>query len=270
MSNMRTVILHHHIFKNAGSSVEASLASNFGEAWRTIDGATPSSIIKNESILDFFKNNPKVKVLSSHQARPFFFMPDGWNILPLILVRDPLDRIRSCFDYEHKINSAYPSSMAAQRGIKYYIDFCLDMENPDRINAFRNYQTLFLSSRLSLSNDSRSITAVEDDLVDAKQYVARLNVIGIVEYFSMSMAIFEGFLRMDFPSVKLFANNLNISTNRLQDLDERKRAFMSEIGVGRYEKLLSENSLDVELYDYCLNKFRSIATNLVKDKVVDF
>lgn len=75
---------------------------------------------------------------------------------------------------------------------------------------------------------------------------------------------------MDFPSVKLFANNLNISTNRLQDLDERKRAFMSEIGVGRYEKLLSENSLDVELYDYCLNKFRSIATNLVKDKVVDF
>ena len=35
MENTRTIILHYHLFKNAGTSIDSILQENFGEQWIT-------------------------------------------------------------------------------------------------------------------------------------------------------------------------------------------------------------------------------------------
>ena len=35
MQNSRTIILHYHLFKNAGTSIDAILKDNFDEKWVT-------------------------------------------------------------------------------------------------------------------------------------------------------------------------------------------------------------------------------------------
>ena len=62
----RVVILHGHMFKNAGSTFDWALNKNFGKAF--IDHRDDAALLKGGGayLSDFLNSNPEVKAFSSH------------------------------------------------------------------------------------------------------------------------------------------------------------------------------------------------------------
>ena len=59
----RGVIIHYHLFKNAGTSVDAILRRNFGEGWASREYPPRSD---GEAAREFLASNPHIAALSSH------------------------------------------------------------------------------------------------------------------------------------------------------------------------------------------------------------
>lgn len=66
---MRHVLLHYHIFKNAGSSVDAALAGCFGPAWSSYDADPVWTNITTGDLFAYLREHESLRALSSHQAR---------------------------------------------------------------------------------------------------------------------------------------------------------------------------------------------------------
>ena len=57
----RNILLHFHIFKNAGSTIEWILEKNFPKKNLIIDEKEPGKIIKINKIINILKKNPQLK-----------------------------------------------------------------------------------------------------------------------------------------------------------------------------------------------------------------
>ncbi len=66
---MRSVILHYHIYKNAGMSIEETLDRNFGERFCRLDTDDPNGHVTNDDLLAYLNRNAHVQAISSHQIR---------------------------------------------------------------------------------------------------------------------------------------------------------------------------------------------------------
>jgi hypothetical protein len=55
---LRFVILHYHILKNAGSTIEEALDHSFGERFRRLDSVDRDHTIGNEELLELIDANP--------------------------------------------------------------------------------------------------------------------------------------------------------------------------------------------------------------------
>jgi hypothetical protein len=98
----RNVILHSHIFKNAGSTFDWSLKRNFGE--RFVDHRDDEAMLsgKMEHLDQFLSGHPQVVALSSHRIH---FRVSGWNQLRFHVVRilrDPIERARSVYNFDRQ------------------------------------------------------------------------------------------------------------------------------------------------------------------------
>src|SRR4029079_906891 len=88
----RPIIIHYHFFKNAGTSVDAILQRNFGAGWTSREYPARST---PNAAREFLVANPQIAALSSHTLPlPPPDIPDA-EILPILFIRHPLDRLKS-------------------------------------------------------------------------------------------------------------------------------------------------------------------------------
>ena len=66
---MRNVVIHYHIFKNAGSSIDKILIDNYGSAWAPLEGSTPTSLLTVHDIERF------LLATRGYQGSPFLSCP---------------------------------------------------------------------------------------------------------------------------------------------------------------------------------------------------
>src|SRR5262245_843590 len=98
----RAVVVHYHLFKNAGSSIDAALKAYFGSRWCAMDhGEKPGHVYSHKDVSDFIRSRPEIACVSSHQLRPPLRSP-AVNIYPILMLRHPLDRIGSIYRFERK------------------------------------------------------------------------------------------------------------------------------------------------------------------------
>ncbi len=101
---MRFVILHYHILKNAGSTLEEALDHSFGERFQRLDSVNRDHTIgtSRSSAWSYIKSNPALDAVSSHQIR--YPLPETRGILffDICFLRDPIERVRSMYDYFRK------------------------------------------------------------------------------------------------------------------------------------------------------------------------
>src|SRR5579864_3124537 len=94
----RVVLLHYHIFKNAGTTIDFVLRQNFGDKLVYLHGDSFNSVVSDVEMLDFLNKNPGIAAISSHHMRPPSPACTSFRFLEIIILREPQDRLCSIYD----------------------------------------------------------------------------------------------------------------------------------------------------------------------------
>src|SRR5260370_39020588 len=89
----RQVILHYHIFKNAGTTVEPILKNNFRARFARFDSDDYNSTVSNESLLEFLAVHSDVVAITSHHLRPPKPLDDHFVVHDILFLRHPVARL---------------------------------------------------------------------------------------------------------------------------------------------------------------------------------
>jgi hypothetical protein len=251
---MRHIIIHYHIFKNAGSTVDSVLKKSFGDQCGSIEGLNPWDTLRPDAILKYAIDSPNIKTISSHHAR--LPTPNFPNLAfhPLLFLRHPIDRAGSVYSFERRQPISSPSlgvKIAREKDFAGYVKWRLSDGNGAVI---RNFQTVHLSGR---QNDMRVAIATDSDLKDALKKISQLPFFGIVEFFDNSIERMNKYLSQYFEHVDVNCSIANRSTERKNTLQERLDDVEIMLGSDLYQELLDKNALDMHLYDYALRLFSS-------------
>jgi len=139
----RTVFLHYHLFKNAGTSLDAILKAHFKERWLT-DEFGPEGGNNTPRVEEWIRATPEGMVYSTHTAIGPLPQIDGVQVIPLILLRDPVKRIISAYKFERQQQvDNWGANLAKSTDLEGYVKTRLANKN-DR--QCRNFQTSRLAS----------------------------------------------------------------------------------------------------------------------------
>lgn len=251
-SKNRTIIIHNHVFKNAGSTIDWALHRNFGTGF--VDHRDDQAMQKGASYLKaYLLANPSITALSTHHLRPPLPVVDGLDFMTIMMFRHPIERVISVYNFERKQSSS--STLGAQfarnHTLREYILWRMDPSIPPTIRNFHVFRTLPppVDWREKTNNAA---------LEKAKAYVDSLELLGIVECFEESMVLFEDILKNRFPGIDLSYMSQNVGQRPRGNLDQRLEWLRRRIGTEAFSLLEDQNKADLELYTYaaCTNRKR--------------
>jgi hypothetical protein len=240
---MRKVLLHYHIFKNAGSTIENILDRSFGECYGRIETADPDGRVTEPMLLDYIRRHEFIQALSSHQFQYPKPAVSGLLFFDICFLRDPFDRIRSMYDYlREKPSSGDPlTDLARNETLGRFVARALK-EVPHKIC---NVQTAILGSKDSSEPDS-----VTDGFPAAMNRILEISLLGVVDCFDQSFAAGQYLLSTFFPRLVYRSADPVNHTRGLQDtLEERVGRLRRACHRSVYEELVHRNRLDCALVD---------------------
>ena len=234
------LLFHYHIFKNAGSSVDRMLRTNFGDAWSDREFEVGTRKERNAEVSALLARSPELKAFSSHTAPlPVPDLPDR-RVLPIIFVRHPLLRIRSAYAFHRRQDAATPGALLAKStDLRGYVETYL-AEPGARV--VRDFQV----ARFAAGTPGRPAMAPRRAL----ETISRLPFVGLVEAFEESIARLGDFVRPLFPGFEAIAYHENVtSTAEGASTDESLAALREELGDALYDRLLADNAADLALFE---------------------
>ncbi|NDY93374.1 sulfotransferase family 2 domain-containing protein [Ideonella livida] len=241
----RTVIFHYHLFKNAGTSVDQVLKENFGERWVTREFTNKPAKLHAQEVAQWVQDNPEALAFSSHTAELPLPEVEGVEFIPVIYVRQPLDRIASAYAFETKQGGAgFGAVLARNTSLAGYVEVRLSMP---RDRQCRNFQ----SSRFARMFAAEGGTEREQALKAAQA----LPFIGVVEDFAGSMNRLEALLKPHFPDFKVRHVAANVSRDLSLGMDERLAQLRQKLGDAVFEQVRAANEDDEALYQAVCARF---------------
>jgi hypothetical protein len=234
-AGVRFVLLHYHFFKNAGTTIEEILAYSFFENYARLDTEDFDGAVSQEQLVTFLERNPKTKAISSHQFRYPVPQVPGYIFFDLCFLRDPIDRIRSMYDYfrEKPVPGEPASDLACEKPIGSFIAELLE-QHTYRVS---NVQVNLLAN--GIVNDPPA----DADLSRATEVMRKTSFLGVVDCFHESLVAGQYFLRPVFPNLALAQQPANVSSASRMD------TFRKACDAGVYAELVRLNALDQELVD---------------------
>ncbi|OGA74841.1 MAG: hypothetical protein A3G81_16875 [Betaproteobacteria bacterium RIFCSPLOWO2_12_FULL_65_14] len=231
----RAVILHYHLFKNAGTSVDAVLKQNLPGRWATREFERPG---RQEEVAGWVKSQPACVAFSSHTASlPPPRIP-GVEVIPVLFVRHPIDRIGSVYAFERKQEAQTRGArLARAHDLAGYIRARLATKG-DR--QCRNFHAAGLAAAIpgpAAAEEARALEALR-----------RLPFVGLVEDFEASMRRLESVLAPHFPGFRGWSARKNVTRDRAGDMEQRVAKIRSEIGEPLYEELVAANAIDLKIH----------------------
>lgn len=246
------IVVHHHIFKNAGTSIDFSLKKYFGGKWSALEGLHARDIVKEGQFVKFIDANPQLKAISSHSLRP---IKGAQYILPIIFIRHPILRAKSVYLFSKKDSTQPNHKEIKQYSFPEYVEWVFDSPLISGGIVINNYQVLHLSDASFRNQNILEASVLEGDLNQAIELIKSLPVFGIVERFSDSIKKYEDFLGKFFNGIKFEDVRLNTTSSFNNNLAEQLKIIRNELGHGGYNKLSDFNELDLVLYEYAQNHF---------------
>jgi hypothetical protein len=236
--NVRFVLLHYHFFKNAGSTIEDILAHSFFENYARFDSDDFDGCVGQAELISYLRRHPRLRAVSSHQFRYPLPQEPGFIFFDLCFLRDPIDRIRSMYDYfrEKPIPGEPASDLACEQTVGGFVAGLVEQ------HAYRasNVQVNMLAN--GIVND----VPVEADLDRAIAVMLQTSLLGVVDLFSESLVAGQYRLRPVFPRLALAQQAANVSSARMEKFREACDADV-------FAELVRLNALDTEL----LNRARA-------------
>jgi len=237
---IRFVIVHYHIFKNAGSTIESILEREFPGRFASLHGPAREVVLNGNHLAEFLEENPAVSALTSHHLcypKPAIRQT---VLFDCCFLRHPLDRVQSLYSYLRKIESGDPLCQLAHR--KSPADFvkCLLDRSPHLISDVQVHR---------LANGGAfTRPASEMDLERATRVVLEMAIPGVTDMFDESLVAAEYFLNPAFPGIRLGYVRQNVSGRLDLDPVERENELRRLWGATPYEQLARLNEFDLELY----------------------
>lgn len=244
----RPVIVHYHLFKNAGTSVDEILQKNFPRSW--VEFESPKGHrLPAEELLKFIRDNPKIEAVSSHTAVLSDHRSEDIDIIPLIFLRHPIDRIRSAYDFERQQDADTPGAIQAKQGdFSDYLTWRLSRPTPWQVQNFH---------AMRLKDYHGFTPAKKTDIITecAHQAIETLPHVGLVEHFDRSMEIFRDIIGLRFRDFEVFPVQANRTTQRGVNLQRNLAKFVDRVGLATFEKLVELNRIDLALYATLRRRF---------------
>jgi hypothetical protein len=247
-SKLRTLLFHFHIFKNGGSTLDAALKKNFGNRWRAIEGPDPDGPMNWPTAMKLLRAHHEIEAVSSHTAR--FTAPPmpGFKIVPMFLIRHPIDRL--CSIYHYKTNAPMSTAnkafeIAQKSSFVDFMEFAL-ANQADIPSAVCDAQISWLARAGIYQEPPNSA-----DLDKAKSIVAGALVPGVVERMDQYLVMLETKLEVGWPSIDLASPDENRNPVRKEStLLERLRKIRSALPLRLWNQLRERNRLDLELWRF--------------------
>jgi hypothetical protein len=240
------LIIHYHIFKNAGTSLDVMLRNNFGDRWAEaeFDEAKPSEYTNSARVTEFLRERPDLVTLSSHTAQ--LPLPQlKREILPVFFIRHPLDRLKSAYAFE-RVQEAdtHGALLAKDHDFAGYVRHLL---GDPRFRQARNFQTRRLADFEPPERGSERERALR--ALDSLPFV------GLVEAYGRSIERLAAQLAPHFPGFKPEALHENRTDGREEDLEERVAAIRNLLPDAFFEELLQANADDFAVYETVKAKY---------------
>lgn len=171
---MRTIILHYHLFKNAGTSVDHLLKESFGPNWLTQE--FPAADNNNTALVEkWIADTPDAVAYSSHTMLGPLPRVPGVQVVPILLLRDPIARIRSAYRFERNQEAdTWGAKLAKEHNFEGYVRARLERSG-DR--QCRNFQTSRLASLVP--GEAPEL----DRAIRAVSLIHTQGILGIVHHF---------------------------------------------------------------------------------------
>lgn len=235
----RVLIIHYHLFKNAGTSIDEVLQQNFGKRWaeQEFEGSgKPRSNV--DAVTAYLQSNPDLIALSSHTA----LLPpprlQNVTIIPILFVRHPIDRLRSAYAFQRQ---QQVDTMGAR--------LAKDHDFPTYLRRLllrpRNQACNFQASRLAHCVPSR--VGTERDR--ALRALNRLPFVGLVEAYEKSLQRLSEIIRVHIPDFAAVTLRRNATPDRQSTLEQRLAAIENELGSAFFEEICAVNDIDLKIYE---------------------
>lgn len=240
----RLVILHYHLFKNAGSSVDKILKRNimghpahrvlkrigarilkshYPDRWVTAE--FPAKKGNNTHLVEeWLRDNPSAVAFSSHSMQGPIPKVEDAHVVSMMLFRDPIERIRSAFLFDRLLGNAFAKDC---KNIKSYVRNRLAIPGDGQC---RNFQTRRLANLVPGS---------ESDLERAKAALDLLSVAGRVEAFGEFMERLAQSISDYIPNFtwNLVRANASRRYDADAELDEETKALLKHENADDYALL---------------------------------
>jgi hypothetical protein len=239
----RDIVAHAHIFKNAGTTLDWILEQNFGTDF-TDDRNDQRMVREPQYLLDTVKSNPELRAISSHSMPLPIVEDDQINFHTIVMLRHPLLRVRSVYQFERKQRAATPgATMAKKLSFKDYVDWRM---RASVASTIRDMQVRYLTRN---SNKDREVLT-EEHFMSACQFVDGNSLIGLVERFDQSMLLFSKYLASIGVDMNFSYQKQNVSNTPKAGKTQQIDSLKDDLGASLYQTLVEKNSMDLRLYEY--------------------
>jgi hypothetical protein len=241
---MRHIILHGHIFKNAGTTFDWSLKKNFGKGF--LDHRK-DKLMRSEGgahLAQLVNENPHLCAVSSHHMTGDLPELPEVSFIPIYLLRHPIERIRSVYDFERRQRGSTAGAKAAKsKNFRDYVEWRMQ---PDVARTIRNYQTHYLAGHQRRSSAADIASRYFAEALEAINNVA---LVGLVDKYDKSMVVLEESLRGYFPAIDLsyIAQNVSAKKTASSSGGDTTEKILGELG-SLQKTVIDENSFDLALY----------------------
>ena len=247
-ANHRPVILHNHLFKNAGSTIDWALRRCFGRAFvEQRDQRARGS----DFVLAAVRANPAVSAISTHLFRPPLPAIAEKRVFTLMMFRDPLQRAVSIYHFNRRRRDRDDTCATAARSmsLREYIVWSMQ---PGISSTLCNFHVI--KCHEEAFNDPLAVG--DEQFETAKRYIASVPLVGLVDRFDDSMVLFEHLLRDAFPTIDLSYVKRNEGP-RLTGGNRDKTAILREaVGDALFDELRQRNTYDLETVSFARETFQ--------------
>lgn len=235
----RVVVIHCHMFKNAGTTLDWVLERNFGKQF--VDHRDNEAMRTGAPYLRrYIERYPDLKALSSHHVRlPLPTVP-GTVLLPVFLLRHPLDRVESVYRFERQQRASTPGAKYAKKhSFKEYVAWRLDGSVGATI---RNFQVR------NCAGWHKRDEPGPNEMDMALENLERSPLVGVVERFDESIVLMgrelEGYFGTFDTAYMVQNSGSRVGTSLTDRIQRIERSLTKPL----MEALVRHNELDLRLY----------------------
>ncbi|WP_323718693.1 sulfotransferase family 2 domain-containing protein [Paracoccus aminovorans] len=204
----RVIVFHYHLFKNAGTSLDRLLKDNFGNRWLTREFGLASQNNTPE-VEGWISSTPDGIAYSTHTAMGPFPVVRDVTIIPIIFLRDPIERILSAYRFERKQQAdTWGTRLAREHDLNGYVRARLARPNDRQCRNFYAHRLASLASSdgPELERATRGLSLLNS-----------VGVVGRVESFDAALSRLSARLVSHFPDFSWRSTRANVSDRGDED-----------------------------------------------------